>query len=467
MDKKDKVQSNYENDIEYTDVFFPEDESRGEYIDALHANAVSDFKRQLNGRYRKKRSFSAFGGLKTGIVMGVVLSSLIFVLGSFLIKTAGSGLFRHRESALTASSDPEAIPDELFYKKLENVKKLIDDNYIFEYKKSQIQNGILKGLVDSLQDPYSQYYTAQEFKKAMEQYNGAYTGIGVVVRLEDDKRGIIILNVYSGSPAEKAGLKTGDLIIEVNGEEILPETPFENTIAKIKGGPKGSTVDLTIIRDKKVSPSVFKVVRDEINVETVTSQMLENKIGYIKVYEFSGHTVEEFDRHYKQMEKSGARKMIIDLRDNPGGSFTTVCRMLDGFLKEGIIVYTKDKSGHKEYVYADSAVSYKLPMAVLINKNSASASEIFASTVKDLQLGILVGENSFGKGIVQNTIPFSDGTAIKLTISRYYTASGAEIHEKGIAPDVKVIYRQPKLKKNEVMTYQHDNQIMRAIKALK
>lgn len=449
-----------DGEIEYMDIFSSDQEER-----SCHGERKTDWNEFSAARSsERKRGFS--WNMRAGVVLGVLLSSIIFLLGNFFVGGLGSVLFEYKNSALSASGEPTALPDKVFEKKMESIKNLIDENYIFDYKKSQIQDGILKGLVDSLNDPYSQYYTAQEFKTAMEQYNGSYTGIGVVVRQSEDKRSILILNVYSGSPAEKAGIQQGDIIVEIEGEEILPETPFENTISLIKGA-KGTKVELSVIRGKETKPRIFKVLREEISVDTVYSQMLENKIGYIRVFEFSGHTTDEFDKAYQDMVKAGAEKMIIDLRDNPGGAFTTVCKMLDGFLSDGVIVYTEDKSGHREYVKADKEVKYDLPMAVLINGNSASASEIFSGTVKDRKLGVLVGEKTYGKGIVQNTIPFSDGTAIKLTISRYYTASGKEIHGKGIAPDVKVIYRQPDLKKNQEVSYKDDNQIMRAIKALK
>lgn len=447
------------NEIEYTDIFNA-DRERTCYEGGTSRQAGFSPIGNSGGR----RGFSR--SMRAGVILGVLITSVIMLLGNFFAGSLNSVLLEYKHSALSASGDPAALPDEVFEKKMESIKKMIDENYIFDYKKSQIQDGILKGLVDSLNDPYSQYYTAREFQAAMEQYNGAYTGIGVVVRQSDDKRSILILNVYSGSPAEKAGIKQGDIIVEIEGEKILPETPFENTIALIRGA-KGTKVELSVIRGKETKPRIFKVLREEISVDTVYSQVLENKIGYIRVFEFSGHTTDEFDKAYQNIMKAGAEKMIIDLRDNPGGSFSTVCKMLDGFLSDGVIVYTEDKSGYREYVRADKEIKYNLPMAVLVNGNSASASEIFSGTVKDRKLGLLVGEKTYGKGIVQNTIPFSDGTAIKLTISRYYTASGKEIHGKGIAPDIKVIYRQPDLKKKKEISYKDDNQIMRAIKALK
>lgn len=462
MDRKDEADR---DEIDYIDAFGKMNDERYENI--YHQEVMDEFNEQLNGRYLKKRTKKTFtnGTMWGGIILGVIISSIVFVVSSVFVHNLKFFRVGYNKNNLTASGDPAALPDEVFDQKVEDIQKLIEDNFIFEYKKSQLQDGILKGLVQSLEDPYSQYYTAQEFKKAMEQYNGEYTGIGIVVRQSEDKRGIVILNVYSGSPAEKAGLKSGDIIVEVEGEELMPEVPFEQIISKIKG-KKGTSVSLKIIRENERKTRAFKVLRDSISIDSVRAEMLESNIGYIRVYEFSSHTTDEFDKAYDRMVKEGAKKLIIDLRDNPGGSFTTVCQMLDGFLSDGVIVYTQDKVGHREYVRANKAVKYKLPIAVLINRNSASASEIFSGTVKDRQLGVLVGEKTYGKGIVQNTIPFSDGTALKLTISRYYTASGKEIHEKGIAPDIKVIYRQPKIRKDKNYTYKDDNQIMRAIKVL-
>ena len=466
MNIKDEDERVDSDEVEYIDAFRNTGDERYENIH--HQELMNELNKQLSGRYLKRKTNKSLinGTMRGGIILGVIISSIVFVVSSVFVHNLKFFKERYHQSNLTANGDPTALPDEVFDQKLAEIEKLIDNNFIFEYKKSQLQDGILKGLVQSLEDPYSQYYTAQEFKKAMEQYNGEYTGIGIVVRQSEDKRGIVILSVYSGSPAEKAGLKSGDIIIEVEGKEISAAVPFEQMIAKIKG-KKGTLVSLKIIREKEKKSKTFKVLRDNISVDSVRSELLEKNIGYIRVYEFSSHTTDEFDKAYNKLVKEGAEKMIIDLRDNPGGSFTTVCQMLDGFLSDGVIVYTEDKSGHREYVKADKEVKYKLPTAVLINGNSASASEIFSGTMKDRQLGVLVGEKTYGKGVVQNTIPFSDGTAIKLTISKYYTASGKEIDKKGITPDIKVIYRQPKSRKDNNYTYKDDNQIMRAIKALK
>lgn len=426
----------------------------------LHNNRVmSAFDESWHNNKRR----SGRGGMQLGIAIGVFIASAFFLIGSIFIN--GSVWSFNNGATLTASSDPDALPDAVFNKKLETIADLIDDRFIFEYKKSQIQDGVLKGLIESLNDPYSQYYTASEFQTAMDQFNGSYSGIGVVVKLTEDKRAIEILNVYEGSPAEKSGLKAGDMITEVNGEEILPSTPLETTLSYVKG-KKGTYVNLTIVRGTG-APKEYRVMRDEISTVTVSSKLLEPTIGYIRIHEFSSHTADEFDKAYKALVSKGVKKLVLDVRDNPGGAVSAVCSIMDGFLSEGTIIYTENKLKEREYIKADGAVAYKLPIAVLINGNTASAAEILSGTVRDMKLGKLIGENTYGKGIVQDTIPFSDGTAVKLTISRYYTASGTEIHGKGIAPDIKVIYRQPNVTGDRELTYKDDNQVMRAIKELK
>lgn len=405
-------------------------------------------------------------GVLFGALLGALVASVVFSMTSILVRGSIFSIPIANKQAFTASADPKALPDGVFNQKLKHIKKLIDSNFIFDYKDSSIQDGILKGMLEALDDPYSQYYTADEFKAAMEQYDGAYSGIGAVISLSKDGKTASINSVYPNSPAEKAGMLAGDIIKEIDGKEIKIGMKLEEIVKLIKG-PKGSKVEITVKREGSKKEITLTAIRDEIKVQTVYDDIFEKNIGYLRVIEFSGNTSAEFRKAYHALEKKGAKYMIVDLRDNPGGSFSTVCEMLDGFLSDGTIVYTEDKQGNREYVEADNKVEYKLKMVVLVNGNSASASEIFSGAVKDRGLGTLVGETTYGKGIVQNTIPLSDGTAIKLTISRYYTASGKEIHQKGIEPDIKIIYRQPKIVKDKKYTYKDDNQILRAIKVLK
>lgn len=401
-----------------------------------------------------------------GVALGVFIASIFFCLAAVLTNGFVLPSLIKNRAAFTASNDPNALPDNVFDQKLKDIKKIIDANFIFDYKDSALQNGVFKGMLNSLDDPYSQYYTAEEFKSAMEQFDGEYSGIGAVISISKDNKEMSITSVYPDSPAEKAGLMAGDILTAIDNEEITPEMSLEDVVRLIKG-PKGSKVEITVKRKGKKSKIRITAVRDEIKVQTVYYDVIEKDIGYIRITEFSSNTSNEFKKVYDSLVKQGANSMIIDLRDNPGGSFNAVCEILDGFLSDGVIVYTKDKNGKKDYVNADSNVDYDKKMVVLINSNSASASEIFSGAVKDRKLGKLIGETTYGKGIVQNTIPLPDGTAIKLTISRYYTASGNEIHKKGVIPDIKVIYREPKKGNKKNYSFKDDNQIMRAIKALR
>ncbi len=405
-------------------------------------------------------------GIFLGVALGAFVASLFFCLAASLMNGSIFSLPINDRAAFTASKDPNALPDNLFDQKLKHIKKIIDANFIFDYKDSTIQNGAFKGMLASLDDPYSQYYTAEEFKAAMEQFDGEYSGIGAVVSLSKNTRLISISSVYPDSPAEAAGLMAGDILTAIDDKEITLEMSLEDVVRLIKG-PKGSKVEIKVKREGKKEEFKLTAIRDEIKVQTVYHDLIEKNIGYIRIVEFSSNTSGEFKKTYNSLVKNGATSMIIDLRDNPGGSFNSVCEILDGFLSDGVIVYTEDKNGKKDYVNADRNVYYDKKMVVLVNSNSASASEIFSGAVKDRKLGTLVGENTYGKGIVQNTIPLTDGTAIKLTISRYYTASGNEIHKKGITPDIKVIYRQPKKINGKKYSFKDDNQIMKAIKVLR
>ncbi len=401
-----------------------------------------------------------------GVALGAFIASVFFCLAAVFTNGFILPSVINNRAAFTASNDPNALPDNVFDQKLKDIKNIIDANFIFDYKDSALQNGVFKGMLNSLDDPYSQYYTAEEFKSAMEQFDGEYSGIGAVISISKDNKEMSITSVYPDSPAEKAGLMAGDILTAIDNEEITPEMSLEDVVRLIKG-PKGSKVEITVKRKGKKSKIRITAVRDEIKVQTVYYDVIEKDIGYIRITEFSSNTSNEFKKVYDSLVKQGANSMIIDLRDNPGGSFNAVCEILDGFLSDGVIVYTKDKNGKKDYVNADSNVDYDKKMVVLINSNSASASEIFSGAVKDRKLGKLIGETTYGKGIVQNTIPLPDGTAIKLTISRYYTASGNEIHKKGVIPDIKVIYREPKKGNKKNYSFKDDNQIMRAIKALR
>jgi len=321
-------------------------------------------------------------------------------------------------------------------------------------------DGLYKGLLQSLKDPYSVYYTKDEYKALMESSSGIYCGIGASVS-QDVKTGIIsIVKPFLAGPAYEAGVLPGDVLYKVNGEEVTGEDLTE-VVGKIKG-EEGSKAELTIIREGETEPMEFSITRRTIEVPTIEYEMLDNKIGYIAVSEFDEVTAEQFRDAVADLDQQGQKGLIIDVRNNPGGLLSTVVDMLDRMLPKGLIVYTEDKYGAREEKYSTAKEEFNKPLAILINGNSASASEIFAGAIQDYKVGTIVGTTSFGKGIVQSIIPLTDGTAIKVTVSKYFTPEGRNIHKIGIEPDVKEELNED-LRQKVVIEKDEDNQLQKAI----
>ena len=255
----------------------------------------------------------------------------------------------------------------------------------------------------------------------------------------------------------------GDIIYKINGTEVSG-TDLTEVVSRIKTEP-GDSVNIEVVREGEAEELSFDVVRAHIEIPTVNSEMLEGKIGYIEVTEFDTVTKEQFRTALETLENQGMEKLIIDLRNNPGGVLDTVCNMLEQILPEGLIVYTEDKQGNRTEYKSSGRHEFKKPMAVLVNGNSASASEIFAGAVKDYGIGTLVGTKTFGKGIVQRIVNLNDGTAVKLTVSKYYTPKGNDIHKVGIEPDVEVELDES-LKQKITIEKAEDNQLQKAIEIL-
>lgn len=422
----------------------------------------------LNTAYdnrKNRRNRDDYGkSMKVGMMLGAVVASVIFVLGTLLVNSVIPAIKIEQQKRAMASIDPMALPDDVFLRKIESIKKIIDSQYIFDYKQSDIQDGILKGMISALNDPYSRYFTKREYDQTNDVLSASYSGIGIAVTKGKREKGLTITHIYDHSPAKKAGLKQGDKIVEIDGKPISASATSTEAIRNIKG-EIGTSVELKIITKKGGKVKKVSLERAKIYLPTVISKMLKGTLGYIHIAEFAEKTEEEFRDAYFELEDKGVKKLVIDLRENHGGYLKVVTKMLDDFLKDGIIIYTEDKQGNKRYVEADSNVEYDMPIVVLVNGESASAAEIFAGTVQDRGLGKLVGETTYGKGVVQDSFKFDDGSALMLTTSKYYTESGREIHGRGIEPDVKIIYREPKAN-NKKYTYKDDNQLMRAIQII-
>ncbi|WP_306489713.1 S41 family peptidase [Anaerococcus octavius] len=362
-----------------------------------------------------------------------------FILALILVAGVGfTGFTLGQNSSVSKSSSTR---DAEHIAQMEGLKSLLDQNFLFDYDDEQIYEGSLKGMFANLGDPYTAYYTPDEFKKLMESLNGRYSGIGLSVQAS--KEGYIkAVSVFDDSPAKEAGIESGDYITKVNGKAFGPNQ-LEEAVAEIKGEP-GSDVTLTILRTEEGTTNSkefdVKVTRADVNVDTIDDDILEirgKKIGYIHIKAFDDITWKDFSDSYSKLMAQDIDGLILDVRNNPGGALDVVINIADNFLDEGVIVTTKDKKGNVATEKSDANAS-DIPMVVLQNENSASASEILAGAMKDRGRAKVIGTQSFGKGVVQKVFNLEDGAGAKITISEYFTPNGTQINKVGVTPDIKV-----------------------------
>lgn len=318
--------------------------------------------------------------------------------------------------------------------KIKYLEDFVKKYYLYDVDEKDFEVGKLKGVVASLNDPYSEYYTKEEYKKLMEFTTGKFCGIGVIITKGEDNL-ITVISPIKNSPADKAGIQAQDKIIKVNGKEFTAESLTEAT--EIMKGEKGTEVNVTIYRPSTGKTKDLKIKRDEISIETVIAKKIDD-IGYIGITSFDEKTADEFNTQLDSLLKQNIKSLIIDLRGNPGGIVDTAAEVCDRILPEGKIVYALDKNKNKVFEFDSDPNKLDLPMAVLINEGSASASEIVAGAIRDYKAGTIIGKKSFGKGIVQTAKQFPTGDGIKLTTSEYFTPNGENIHKKGIKPDIEV-----------------------------
>lgn len=410
-----------------------------------------------------------FTGFLSGLGSSLVIIAIAVVI--YALSTAGldngvlnsQGKERNKETVVKAEAQGEEI--QKIIKKINKLESIIDQYYMEEVDREKLADGIYKGLVASLGDPYSTYYTKDEYTALMESFTGVYYGIGSTVSQNVSTGIITLVKPFVTGPAYEAGMLPGDILYMVEGEEVTG-VDLTEVVSRMKG-KEGTKVKLSVIREGVTEPIEFVITRRRIEVPTIEYEMLDGNIGYIAISEFDEVTAEQFRDAIKDLEKQGQVGLVIDLRDNGGGSLDTVVNMLDRMLPEGLIVYTEDKHGIREEKKSDNKESFKKPLAVLINGNSASASEIFAGAIQDYGIGTIVGTTSFGKGIVQSVIPMlEDGTAIKVTVSKYYTPNGRNIHGVGITPDVEEALKE-ELRKQVVIDKKEDNQLQKAVEVIK
>ena len=354
------------------------------------------------------------------------------------------------------------LSDSSHVQKIEYLEKMIDQEYLGEVDNAEMAEGIYAGLVYGLGDVYSRYYTADEYAQETASTDGAYAGIGVSIQ-KNKNGGVQIAECYEGGPGAEAGLQTGDVITAINDADVT-DMELSDVVSLIREN-KDNTIVLTVFRENEEKSREISVDVTDVELPSVFGEMLDKKTGYIQITQFTGVTPQQYKDMFAELKDKGMERLVIDLRDNPGGLLTSVCDILREILPEGLIVYTEDKYGNREEETCDGKHQLDMPLAVLVNENSASASEIFAGAVQDHEVGTIVGTTTYGKGVVQELRQLSDGSAVKLTVSNYYTPNGNSINKVGIKPDVEVKLASELLNKDEI-THEEDNQLQKALNVI-
>ncbi len=346
-------------------------------------------------------------------------------------------------------------------KKLSEIKSIVDKNFTGEIDDERLKDFMYTGYMAGLNDRYSYYMDKDTFDSFLRDSEGTYVGIGLTGLFDTDANKIVVTDTIKNGSAEKIGIKKDDQITAVDGVSIN-NSNYNEMFQKIRG-KEGTTVKLTIFRPSENKTFEVEATRENISVPTVESQFLDDKIGYIKISEFDGVTYDQYMNALNELKNKGMERLIIDLRDNPGGLLKTVVQITDTLVPKGTITYIEDKNGNKSYEYSDDAY-LNIPLVIMVNGNSASASEVLSGAVKDFGVGKLVGEKTFGKGVVQNTFRLSDGSGVKVTIAKYYTPKGICIHGKGIQPDYEVKTADEKTSPTSI---QDDAQLQKGIEIIK
>ena len=405
-----------------------------------------------------------WGGLFTGLIMSLLVVSSVYVVNRIqYAHKSGQTVGLHTREESQENTDGESVTGEAVNEDTVAKMKIIEnviDTYFYkeDVDKDAMVDGIFKGMVESLGDPYSEYYSKEELESLYQDSFGVYYGVGAYVSLDTTTGLAKVSGIIADSPAEEADLRAEDIIYKVDDVDVTGMT-LQETVSLIKGD-ENTTVKLTLIRDGKEIEK--EVTRRKVESPTVKFEMLDDGMAYIQITEFDTVTVDQFTEAMAMARGNDMKGLILDLRSNPGGNLSSVVSIAKQMLPKGLIVYTEDRDGNREEYSCDGSKELDVPMVVLVNGNSASASEILAGAIKDYGIGTLVGTTTFGKGIVQRPIELSDGSAVKLTISSYYTPNGINIHGIGIEPDVECEFDSERYYSDEA----YDNQLEKAKEVL-
>ena len=445
-------------------------EDKREGLPEEHENLQSEAIEQ-----KKKPGYGR--GVLHGILYGVFTTLIVIFIACgiryFVIKNTAVDQTETASDPTEASSDASGdwvsetsvteVLDDATLEKMNYLISLINTYYYDGMDVSEMQESLISGLIEGIGDKYTEYYTAEEYTQLMESTTGSYAGIGATLYKEsDDATSVTIGYVYKDSPAENAGVEAGDQIVAVDGEAVTSDEDASDIATAVRGDI-GTTVTLTILRDGETFD--VEIERAEVEIETVEAEMMDDGVGYLRITQFATNTTEQFEEALVELQEEGMTSLVIDLRDNGGGVVQTCADILDDLLPEGVVVYTEDKNGNRVDYTSDEETQLDIPMVVLINGNSASASEIFAAAIADYGWGTLLGTTTYGKGVYQSVFELTDGSGIKITIGKFYSPNGNNFNGVGITPDVELEYENT-AGDDADYSYETDNQLQKAIELL-
>lgn len=415
---------------------------------SLDSSMMNNAAEAAGPRRKGGRDLRRKGSTGKGILIGI----LIILIPLCLVGGFYAGWLKQKGYHLMPVNDEQLE----VVNKIGLLQGLIDDAFIFDFDKQTLRDSAYAGYMQGLDDPYSVYYTAEEYASMTESTSGSYFGIGVMIQKDPEAGTVSVVRVFNNTPAQEAGMKAGDIILKAAGTEI-DGLELEQVVALIKG-EEGSEVEIVVYRPSEQKEITMMVERRQVEVDTVNSKMLDDKIGYIELSEFDSVSSDQFKKAIDSLKKEGMTSLILDLRNNPGGMLNICIEIADVFVDTGTVLTADNKQGDTATYEATEEGSLGLPTAILVNGDSASASEVLSGCLQDYGLATIVGTQTFGKGIVQSIFPLSDGTAVKLTTAHYYTPKGNDIHKKGVTPD-EIIEDDPE-------TEDVDEQLQKAIEIL-
>jgi carboxyl-terminal processing protease len=368
------------------------------------------------------------------VVLVFVSSALGFYVGTAGLAPRLSALITTKS---TAENQVASTPGGVDFKKIQLIQQYINDKFFFPTSGDKLTEGALKGMVQATNDKYSEYFNPKEYQDFQDQFKPTFGGIGVHVELSTKTNLVTVVAPIKGSPGEKAGILAGDSIVAVDDKDVRG-MKLDAAVSLIRG-PKGTTVKLSVQREGVDEPLTFTITRADIENETTESKMAAPGIGYIHILQFNEDVSKRVASDMATLKSQGMNRLILDLRMNPGGLLDEAVNVSSLFLPaKQPVVFIESKGQPKETLLSKGKEKFAMPLVVLVDENSASASEIVAGALKDTKTGVLMGKKTFGKGIVQTFYTLADGSGIKLTTARYLTAGGNAIHEVGIQPDVEV-----------------------------